>query len=412
MPERRAMSRSRRSPTEWAVRGALAVVAAGLGTASIAHSLAYMIRGTDPQRAHALAPWDGRITALLSEQLSGAEASPADRRQADDLARRALRQDPTAVPAVATLGINMQVRGETDGAQRIIAYSETLSKRDLRTRLWAIEDAVARNDIPGALRNYDVALRTSRIAPDLLFPVLVNAISDGDIRSGLATSLRKRPAWGELFLAYASGNGPYLVDTATLFATLHRHGVALPDGASSILIGRLFNGNHVDQAWRFYTVLNPGADRRSARDPSFAANPTSPTPFDWQPVTDSGVSASIQRGEEGGIFDFAVPPNLGGAVLRQTQLLPPGEYALAGRSIGIDQADAVLPYWTLTCQNGRELGRVVVGNSAQSKGRFAGRVTVPAGCPVQQLQLVARASEALSGVSGQIGEIRLQPVRR
>ncbi len=412
MSKRRAVSRSRRSPTELAVRGALAVAAAVLGTASVAHSLAYMIRGTDLERAHMLAPWDGRITALLSEQLSGAEASPADRRQADDLAWRALRQDPTAVPAVATLGINAQVRGDTGSARRIFAYSEDLSRRDLRTRLWAIEDAVARNDVPGALRNYDIALRTSRIAPDLLFPVLVKAISDGEIRDALITSLRKRPAWGELLLAYASGNGPYPVETAMLFSTLHRRGIALPDGALPILIGRLFSGNHVDEAWRFYAVMMPGADRRIARDPNFTANSASPTSFDWQPITDSGISASIQRGEDGGIFDFAVPSNLGGPVLRQTQLLPPGDYVIEGRSIGIEQADAALPYWTLTCPDGRELGRVVVPNSMQAKGRFAGRFTVTTGCLVQQLQLVARPSDALSGVAGQIDEVRLRPVAR
>lgn len=412
MPKRRATSRPWRSVTEWAVRGGLAVVAAGLGTVSVAHSLGYMIRGSDPARAHALAPWDGRITALLSEQLSGPGASATDRDRADDLARLALRQDPTAVPAVATLGINAQVRGDTAGARRIFAYSEMLSRRDLRTRLWAIEDAVARNDIPGVLRNYDIALRTSRIAPDLLFPVLASAIGDTEIRQELVATMARRPMWNDQFLGFVAGNGSDARATASLFVALHRRRITLPQGAAPALVSRLLAEQHLDDAWSFYAAMTPGVDRRVARDPDFTANPASPTPFDWQPVVDSGVAATIQRGEKGGIFDFAVPPNLGGPVLRQAQLLPPGDYAIEGSSIGIEQADTALPYWTLTCPDGRELGRVVVPNSAQAKGRFAGRFTVPAGCPVQQLQLVARPSDALSGVTGQVDDVRLRPISR
>lgn len=411
MPKRRA-TRPRRSATEWGVRGALAVAAAGLGYLSVTHSVAYMIRGSAPARAHALAPWDGRITALLSEQLSGPEASAADRKRADDLARLALRQDATAVPAVATLGINVQIRGDAAAARRIFAYSETLSRRDLRTRLWAIEDAVGRNDIPGVLRNYDIALRTSRIAPDLLFPVLASAITDAEIRQALVATLTKRPMWSDQFIGFVSGNGPDARATASLFEALHRRGIVLPAGSPAALIGRLLAEGHAGDAWRFYATLMPGVDRRIARDPGFTANLTSPTPFDWAPITDSGVSATIQRGEQGGIFDFAVPPNLGGPLLRQTQLLSPGDYRIEGRSIGIEQAADALPYWTLTCAEGRELGRVTVPNSAVANGRFAGRFTVPAGCPVQQLLLVARPSESLSGLTGQIDDIRLRPAGR
>lgn len=402
----------RRSAAEWGVRGALAIAAAGLGYFSATHSLAYMIRGSAPERAHALAPWDGRITALLSEKLSGPYVTVADRRRASALAILALRQDPTAVAAVATLGINAQVLGDTARARQIFAYSEMLSRRDLRTRLWAIEDAVARHNVPGVLRSYDIALRTSRIAPDLLFPILSSAISDAGIRQALVTTLVKRPAWGDQFIDYVSGNGPDPRATVSLFEAIHSQGLNLPAESPAVLIRRLLDEGHVDDAWHFYASITPGVDYRMSRDPGFTANPISPTPFDWQPITDSGVSATIQRGEQGGIFDFVVPPNLGGPLLRQTQLLPPGDYAIEGRSIGIDQADGALPYWALICGQGRELGRVTIPNSTQANGRFVGRFTVPVGCPVQQLQLVARPSEALSGLTGQIDDVRLRPADR
>lgn len=407
MPRR--STRSQRSITEWTVRSVLAMLAAGFGYLSVAHSLAYMIRGSDPARAYALVPWDGRITALLSEQLSGPKASAADRKRADELARLALRQDATAVAAVATLGINAQARGDTATARRIFAYSEQLSRRDLRTRLWANEDAVARGDILGALRNYDIAMRTSRIAPDLMFPLLASAIDDEQIRKGLVTILAKRPAWSDQFIGYVSGNGPDAKATALLFEAMQRRGLALPAGSTAALITRLLGENYINDAWRLYAVIRPGANRQSSRDPDFTANPVSTTSFDWQPITDSGVSATIQHGERGGVFDFAVPSTIGGPILRQTQLLMPGNYVLQGRSVGINQSVEALPYWTLTCAEGRELGRVSVFNSTQDHGRFSGRFVVPAGCPIQQLLFVARPSESISGFTGQIVDVRLTP---
>ncbi len=408
MPRRGA--HARRSAAEWRARSMLAIAAAGLGAVSVSHSLAYAMRFAAVERAHSLAPWDGRITALLSAKLSGPEASTADRRSADGLARQALQQDPTAVPAVATLGIDAQIRGATSTARRIFTYSEMLSRRDFRTRIWAIEDAVGRGDIPGALRNYDIALRTSRIAPDLLFPVLISAITDDKVRAALVRTLATRPAWGDQFIAYVSGNGPDASATARLFEALQQRGIAQSEGATAALVSRLLSGGKVEDAWRYYSSVHPGVDRRLSRDSEFVANLTNPSSFDWNLVGDSGILATIQRGERGGIFDFSVPPSLGGPLLEQTQWLPPGVYILEGHSIGVNQPDTTLPYWVLHCGEGRELGRVVVPASEQDNGRFVGRFRVPADCPIQHLTLMARATEQMTGTTGQINRVRLRPV--
>jgi len=408
MPRRGA--RVQRSAAEWRARAMLAIAAAVLGTLSVSHSLAYMMRIAAVEHAHLLAPWDGRITALLSAKLSGPEASVADRRRADDLARQALQQDPTAVPAVATLVINAEIRGDTATARKIFTYSEMLSRRDLRTRIWAIEDAVARGDIPGALRNYDIALRTSRIAPDLLFPVLITAIADGNIRAALVRTLAARPAWGDQFIAYVSGNGPDARATARLFEALQKRRIVQSEGATAALVTRLLTEGHVDDAWRYYSSVTPGVDRRQSRDSQFVANRATPSAFDWNLVSDSGIVATIQRGERGGIFDFSVPSSLGGPLLEQMQWLPPGSYLLEGHSIGIDQPDATLPYWVLHCGEGRELGRVVVPASTQNNGRFSGHFRVPADCPVQHLILMARATEQMTGTTGQVDRVRLRPI--
>ncbi|MBS0503465.1 MAG: hypothetical protein JSS55_06605 [Proteobacteria bacterium] len=402
---------ARRSTAEWGIRAALALVVSAIGYVSVTHSLANVIKKPDPERAHALAPQDGRITALLARKLFTPEARPVQRAKSARLAQLALRQDATAVPAVATLGIQAQLRGDTKMARRIFSYSQKLSRRDLESQLWAIEDAVGRSDIEGALRHYDITLRTSHKAPDLLYPVLGSAISDPAIRIALVKTLAGKPPWGPSFTNYVAANGADPRSVNDLFQKLRQAGIPVSEEATAISLKWLITRGFADEAWRSYTSAHPGADPRRSRDPQFAANIAYPSPFDWTPVNDDSVSTSIQRDVRGGIFDFAAPPSVGGTLLQQIQILPPGDYRIEGHSTGIDQPIASAPYWVLSCYDGRELGRVILPNSAQAKGVFTGRFSVPSGCPVQTLALVARPSDDVSGVAGQIDRIQLAPVQ-
>jgi hypothetical protein len=291
----------------------------------------------------------------------------------------------------------------------LFAYSQILSRRDLTTQIWAIEDAVGRGDIAGALRHYDVALRTNRTAPDLLYPVLADAIGDAAIRAELVRTLAAKPAWGASFVDYVAVGGSDPQATASLFRSLGRTGVPVSARGRTALIGKLMARGEYEDAWAFYASVHPGADRRRSRDPRFTGDAQNPSPFDWFTVNDAGISTTIQRGEQGGIVDFSAPSSIGGPLLRQMQLLPAGRYVLSGRSAGINQPEASRPYWMLACLDGRELGRIILPNSGEGQARFAGQFIVPAACPAQYLSLVARPSDEVSGVSGQIEEAILRP---
>lgn len=398
----------RHSPKEWAVRLALAAAAGVLGYYSVTFSVAQLVVKRDPALAYRFAPYDGRITAAYATSLAGTEASLRDRTRSDVLAKRALQRDPTAVAAVATLGVNADIRGDKATARRYFAYAQQLSRRNMRTQLFMIEDAVERGDIPGALHQYDITLRVSPQLGEILYPVLASASADPVIRRELVKTLAVHPLWREGFIYFSAHNGPNPKSTAALFLDLHRAGVAIPETARTDIVNALIAGGQTDTAWSYYAAIRPSADRRRSRDPRFAANLETPSQLDWTPINDgSGLTTSI----EGGIFDFAAPASVGGPMLQQLQLLPPGTYRLSGHSIGIEQAVGNLPYWTLRCQNGRELGRVEVPNSSVANGNFSGMFSVPADCPVQSLVLFARSSDAVSGLSGQFDQISLAPAR-
>lgn len=401
---------ARQTPLDWAVRGGAALVIAILGWISVTFSIAQTLSNREPVTAHSLASYDGRITERLAAKLFIDTQATADDSVPARVARQALRQDPTAIDAVATLGVQAQARGDVAQARRLFAYATMLSRRNLQTQLWAIEDAVGRGDIPGALRQYDTALRTSKNAPDLLFPLLGAAIAEPAVRRNLTRTLSGEPNWAPAFMAYLAATPTDPAAMAALFVEMRQMGQKIPPAAVSTTVNALFEGGAIENAWRFYSAFRSGVDRNRSRDPRFTAMLEAPSLLDWIPVNDGSVSASIRRGTRSGIFEFTAPPSSGGVLIQQIQLLRPGNYRLIGHSADIAQPAGSLPYWTLTCRGSRELGRIVVPNSTRADGVFAGRFVVPADCPVQILALVARPSDEIGGLSGQIDRVQLGPV--
>ncbi|MFK3890612.1 hypothetical protein [Sphingomonas sp. NPDC079357] len=400
--------RAQRSPVEWMVRVALAMIAAVAGIVSITSSFGYVIRGKDPARAHTLARSDGRITGQYALTLaSTTNPDVPGLRRAGRLAATALKQDPTAVAAASALGIEAQLRGNMRGARRAFNYAMVLSRRDLQSQLWAIEDSVSRGDVAGALRHYDIALRTSRYAPDLLFPVLAAAIADPQIRSAVVRTLAAKPAWNGFFVDYVAGHGPDPQSIADLFIALARASVVVSPNAQRAAVDGLVEAGKFDQAWSYYRMIRPGAKRNESHDPTFVAALDSRSVFDWRPRNDVGINSSIQPNGKQGVFDFAVASGAGGPVLEQSLLLPAGRYRLKGISQDLTAAEGSRPYWTLSCQATKaEFGRFDLTPSEGAKD-FEGYFTVPQNCPLQLLQLVTRPSDAIGGVSGRIVQVRL-----
>ncbi len=404
-------SRRTRSAREWGVRSGLAAAALVLGYVSVTQTLAYVTLKTDAERAYALGPGDGRIAGALALQIAAKDATPAQRIRADQLARRALAREPLSATALTALALDTQIAGDTAKARRLFSHSDALSRRELGTRLWLIEDAVGRGDVTAALRHYDIALRTEKNAPDLLFPILSAAISDPAIAGALARTLAARPTWGDAFVFQLGAGETDPRVRAAFLLRLMRSGYALPDAAPFGVLNALVASGEIEDAWRLYARLRTGVRRDHSRDPRFTAQFQMPMIFDWTPVVnDSGISASIQSAPSGGVFDFAASSTIGGVVLQQAQALQPGRYHLVGKSAEIDQPADARPYWQFACSDGRETARIEMPNSSTDDGRFSGEIVVGADCPVQFLRLVARQSSAIGGVTGRIEQVSLTPL--
>jgi hypothetical protein len=393
------------------LRSALALAVGAIGLVSVAASFANVAVRADSRLAHAVAPWDGAITAAYAADAFAAQPLASQTSLPARLAGQALSQDPTAVKAINVLAFQAQLRGNGTAADRAFAYAARLSRRELGPQIWAIEDAVNRGDIDAALDHYDIALRTQADAQPMLFPTLAAALAERRIADRLARILRAGPVWGSEFVDYAATNGKEPEGGLSLFKALRTGGVAISNDQMAGIVNGLIAAGKVDLAWTTYAQMRPGADRRISRDANFALNADVRTAFDWRASDDPGLSAAILRTARAGMIDFSLPPGAGGIVVRQVQLLPPGHYRLEGHSMSVKQPDQSRPYWSLTCQDGRELGRVVMPNSDLNGGRFIGEFSVPQGCALQTLALVVRPSDEVSGVSGQVDHARLFAAR-
>ena len=399
------------SPLIWAGRAVLGITALATAYFAGAQSLATAMRRGHEEQAYALAPWDAQIIGRYARSIVSTAPGRSTFSRAHLLARKALTREATEIDAIVALGMEAQLRGDVDAARTFFGFAQTLSRRELQTQLWSIEDAVARGDVPHALQQYDITLRTSKTARGILFPILASAIADSAIAEATARTLAGKPRWTSDFIYYVAKQGTDPVAATRLFARLKRLGVTVSDAANAALIDALIGKRLYMQAWSVYADFHSGSSRLQSRDPHFANNQGSRSAFDWQLLGDDGVSTAIERSDNGNVLTFSTTSGAAGLMARQLQLLPPGDYIVRGRSARIDLPEAARPFLQLSCLDGRPLQKVDLPNSNLQGGGFKGRLMVPRDCPVQYLSLIARPYDMGSRIEGEISEIALLPER-
>lgn len=393
-----------RSPAFW-WRMFLVAVIVVTGIFAVRHSLGLALATRSPETALNIDRENAVVRARAAFDMVDGQTDRTRFAEARALAVGALERDAGNVTALAVMGLTSDRTAASDAA---FSAAERLSRRDLSTQLWMIESAVAENDIAGALRHYDIAMRTSRAAPSILFPVLIGAASDEALRVEIANTLARRPLWGGLYIQQLAQSGDVRA-AASLLMRLKRQGVPTGADADAALYARLIEAGLFDVAWAVYATGTPGAARAGVRNARFAEQPVSPTPFDWQTTDAEFVSAQIEPVAGGqGRLSFSTASGEGGEAARQMLVLPSGSYRVRAQVATLQGADEALPYLRVTCLPvGNELARVPLTAREASSGTF----TVPASCAGQSLALIIQPGSGLATVEGAIDQINVAPAR-
>ncbi|WP_374944503.1 hypothetical protein [Sphingomonas sp.] len=342
-----------------------------------------------PERALAVAPWDARAHSLRAERaiadgsLSAAAVASA---RADALA--ALRRDPTLVASWRTLGLVAASHGDGAAAARLFAVSERRSRRDLLTQIWLIEDRVQRGDVVGALRHYDIALRTNPSGHDTLMPILVAAAGQPAVAPALGRLLRSRPPWAENYYYRLSQAIPDAQVMAGMMEVARRGG-PLPNAETIAgMIPTLVERRDYVAALRLASVLSGTTVRmpKGVWNGDFAAENRYP-PLDWAVAQADGFGGEARGTAAGGhaLVAFAASEN-SGTVARQILMLAPGNYRLATRFARTDRPPAVLR-WRVACAQDPKAPLVDAASDPARAKTGSWTFRVPAGCAAQWLSV-------------------------
>ena len=390
-------------------RGALALGIAALAFAVGQSSLAMALAEKDPSRAAALDPGNAVALSNLALAQLAAEGVNAERlEQVGAMATTAILADPSLPLAAVGAGI---ARGQREGEASMVPafrYADALSRRELPTNIWFIEEATARGAIGDAMTYYDIAMRTSRNSKTLLFPRLVESIEDPRYIAPLADTLARNPAWRTDFVQHAAQNAQNLDALGSLLMALDRRRSPAASLAVSTALNRFVAADNLAGAWRVFSTLNPEAARQPLRNGEFAVETDPATPFDWNFLQQSGVIAEPRENERGANFYFSAPMDWAGPVATQTLRLAPGSYRLIGSAYDLQLNEEERPYFALSCIGSSEEQRFDLPRSDEDGSAFAWRFSVPANCAFQSLSISLRAGNTPEGVQGWIESLRIE----
>ena len=377
-----------------------AALAAGVGLKGAAIHLA----NSDPGAAAALAPYDARaaIAAVQARVAKGGDiASP----EARSLVGEALARDVTLTSAIELRALQAEAAHDPAREGRLFSLSSAISRRSLPTRLWLIQRSVDRGDVAGALDNFDIALRTSISAPDVLFPVLARATSDPSLAAPIARLLDRPDEWRLAFLHYAITEAHAGPGVAGVLMHMRDRRMILAGRVDEALIGELASERAYGLArqvrMRFGPPLGPGL----VADADFA-DPRQAYPFGWNVIGDGPAGAQRARVDGRPQLQYQASPGGGGQIATQLLTLAPGPYRLTVTTAAPASDPLSQPFWTLTCSGDAGLQLGVLDQPATKDAAGGLDFTVPQGCEGQWLVLILKSSDA-PNLTGAIGSVEV-----
>lgn len=389
------------------VLGLLVLLYVGWLAATI--SIANATANARPQLALAVRPEHGLANARMADQILIAERG-RDLDRVRELALRSVARDPLQARAFRILA-SIQTQANRAHSERLLRHAEARTRRDLLTHLLLIEAAVARDDVPGALRHYRVALTTSSSAKDVLFPVLVRAAGEAPIVPQLARMLSEESSWRHELLFRIAGETTPLENIEALIGHVRRLGGPVEDDVVTAFASRLNSAARYADAARNVAVQRGGAALLYNGD--FRAPPRL-LPFDWELATGGSASADLITGggqTSPGRLEIGYRGGEASWIARQMLVLAPGRYRFTSQVELPGEAAARGITWQLRCVNGASIMAAPVLGRGEGPQDLVQAIAVPANCPAQWLELRPSGEGGQQWVNGTVRSVAISRVQ-
>lgn len=399
---------SRLSGTRSVSLGLLALVG-GLGVwFAFALALSGVTRLAHPRVAARIIPTDGKALAARANEifLSNPNRPPQNGRT---MALTALQHQAINPKALLVLGYYSESYGDLNKAGVYIKQADKLSPRDPATQLWLIEWYARKGDIVQTLVHYDKALRTTPELKAVLFPQLLTALEDPQIRVALRRYVREDNGWGSSFLAYANANSDNLPALVRLVAG--SGGLKDPEAVRDQvfkLLARLVSDKHFEEARRFYLQV-PGMTASSLADAGFGSLDLEGRsgPFGWQILDypNAGGNFSSEADDEEPSLSVFANPSTTLAVATKLLYLKPGAHEFSAALSTFDFGDRGFLRWQMRCPSNSSVQPFWVLDTTSIGTQNS--ISVPQNCPVQLLELIVSGGQASTGTEATVRDVEI-----
>lgn len=383
------------------------------GIVGAAHAFMLAVSGVTrtsaPEIAARFMPADGLALANRAEQLvlANPQNPPEDARI---LAARGLAQLPVNPIALHVLGYYEAAKGNEKRASIYVRLAANQSRRDTLSQLWLIEESVQKGDVREALVHYDLILRVSPEMRTTLYPVLMGALDDRNIRRAMTPYIHSDRDWVQAFLVHAianSNNLPALVDLRIESGGLSDREAARQQDID--LLQRLMKDKQYQLAQRLYLRL-PGAKADRLANPDFDALDRDGRfgPIGWQTISEADSGGGVTDDSNGrAILPVFASAGTTATVASRILFLTPGRYAFAARLSEVQAGQAGFLRWQLRCA--KISGDTVAWTLDSTNSKPAALVTIPGDCLVQFLDVIASGGSGENGMQATIDSVVLRP---
>lgn len=359
-----------------------------LGWLSLAVTVDQVLGRSLPAIAARWAPWSAswRMQSATQAVVNG-NPSPALRARAEQESRAALNRAPLRAVAARLIGTTQLLAGDRGVAA--YRYAHRLSRRDLPTELYLIETRVAANDVSGALRHYDIAMRTNVASRPMLGDILINASDTPEIAQALGRLLATRPVWlPEFYQRFASQAKNPAAITTVIQALDFRGDRAGDVEFITMALERLVQLGAIGDAERYYRGVTRTADNGILLRNGGFERPNRFQPFDWIIASEPTHSGIVERRADASGVVLTLTGNESHSIARQLLVLRPGRYLLAATVGNVPQAVEERPKLVLSCRLGAPIATIPFAAAGDAPRRFEASVTIPQGCDAQWLDIV------------------------
>lgn len=364
-----------------------------------------------PQSALAFMPNESTALASRADQLFFLNPKNPPR-AVRNMALRALKEQAIHAKSLRILGYASDARGDSAQAERLVRMAARLSRREPGAQLWLIEASARDGDVAQTLIHYDIALRTKPDTSTILFPRLLSAIDDKDIRTALQPYIRAQDNWALAFLNHANVNSknlPALVDLI-----IETGGLADKESAKSQeldLLSRLVSESFFEDARRIYlhmlgakpARLSSPAFDESDRDARFG-------PMGWRMIDDpdAGGGFTGSTGERQISLSIFANSATTRPVANKLLYLKPGKYLFTARLSNLDRGDGGFLRWQLRCP---AFAAAPIWTIDSINKTLRATFSIPANCSVQFLDLIASGGKGQTGLEATVASVTIKQER-